>query len=86
MSAPVINLGDVDFSIAGYIKTKTGGTIISKVPPGKPWPPNGKSFYVNNKGYLVFEIGLVGKIRSKTKVKDGNWHEIGLVHVASEDR
>ncbi|CAB4043857.1 Hypothetical predicted protein, partial [Paramuricea clavata] len=35
---------------------------------------------------LVFEVGLSGKVKSKTKVNDGNWHEFGVVHVASEDR
>ena len=81
-----INLGDVDFSIVGFINTKQGGTIISKTIPGRPFLPNSKTLYVNRKGKLVFEVGLSGKITSKTKVNDGNWHEFGLVHVASEDR
>lgn len=86
VSTTTMNMGDVDFSIAGFIKTKPGGTIISKVPLGSPWPPNGKSLYVDNDGSLTFEIGLVDKLKSKTKVNDNNWHEVGLVHVASEDR
>lgn len=85
-SAPKINLGDVDFSIAGFINTKQGGTIISKTIPGRPFLPNSKTLYVDPKGKLVFEVGLTGKVKSKTKVNDGNWHEFGVVHVASEDR
>lgn len=85
-SATKIILGDVDFSIAGFINTKIGGTIISKTIPGKPFLPNSKTLYVNTKGKLVFEVGLSGKVKSKTKVNDGNWHEFGVVHVASEDR
>lgn len=84
--APKINLGDVDFSIAGYLNTKLGGTVISKTIPGKPFLPNSKTLYVNLKGKLVFEVGLSGKVKSKTKVNDGNWHEFAVVHVASEDR
>ena len=85
-SAPKINLGDVDFSIAGFINTKKGGTIISKTIPDRPFLPNSKTLYVDAKGKLVFEIGLTGKAKSKTKINDGNWHEFGVVHVASEDR
>ncbi len=86
LSASKINLGDVDFSIVGYINTKQGGTIISKTVPARPFLPNSKTLYVDPKGKLVFEVGLSGKIKSKAKVNDGNWHEFGLVHVASEDR
>ena len=85
-SAPKINLGDVDFSIAGFINTKQGGTIISKTIPARPFLPNSKTLYVDPKGKLVFEVGLTGKVKSKTIVNDGNWHEFGVVHVASEDR
>lgn len=84
--ATKVNLGDVDFSIAGFINTKQGGTIISKTIPGKQFLPNSKTLYVSAKGKLVFEVGLSGKVKSKTAVNDGNWHEFGVVHVASEDR
>ena len=83
---PKIDLGDVDFSLVGYVKTKLGGTIISKTIPVQQFLPNSKTLYVSPKGKLVFEVGLSGKIKSKSRVNDGNWHEFGLVHVASEDR
>ena len=81
-----INLGNVDFSIAGFIQTDSGGTILSKTIPGKPFLPNSKTLYVNDEGNLVFEVGLVNKIQSTSKVNDGGWHEFGLVHNAAEDR
>ena len=84
--ASKINLGHVDFSIVGFINTKQGGTIISKTDPNKAFVTDSKTLYVNRKGKLEFNIGLAGKIKSKSKVNDGNWHEIALVYVASEDR
>jgi hypothetical protein len=81
-----IDFGDVDFSVAGFIQTDKGGTIISKTIPGKAFLPNGKTLYVDADGKLVFEVGLVNNVRSKNKVNDGDWHEFGLVHSAAEDR
>ncbi len=81
-----IDFGDVDFSVAGFIQTDQGGAIISKTIPGKPFLPNSKTLYVDPEGKLVFEVGLVNKVQSKSKVNDGEWHEFGLVHSAAEDR
>ena len=81
-----IDFGDVDFSVAGFIQTEQGGTVISKTVPGKQFLPNSKTLYVDAEGKLVFEVGLVNKVRSTTKVNDGDWHEFGLVHSAAEDR
>ena len=81
-----IDFGDVDFSVAGFVQTEEGGTIISKTINGKPFLPNSKTLYVDTEGRLTFEVGLVNKVQSETKVNDGAWHEFGLVHSASEDR
>lgn len=81
-----INVGDVDFSLAGFVQTDLGGTIISKTIPGKPFLPNSKTLYVNPEGKLVFEVGLVNKVESERKINDGAWHEFGVVHSAAEDR
>ena len=81
-----IDFGDVDFSVAGFIQTDQGGTVISKTIPGKPFLPNSKTLYVDAEGKLVFVVGLVNKVHSTSKVNDGDWHEFGLVHSAAEDR
>ena len=84
--SPKINFGDVDFSVAGFVQTDLGGTIISKTIADKPFLPNSKTLYVNPEGKLVFEVGLVNKVESERKINDGAWHEFGVVHSAAEDR
>lgn len=69
-----------DFSIAGWIKTKQGGTIVSKTVAGK-WVPGGKTLFVEG-GNLTLDIGWVGAVRSSKTINDGQWHHVAVTYQA----
>ena len=71
-------LGGDDFSIAGWVRTKRGGTIAALASPGQ-WSEGGKSLFVRD-GKLTYDIGWVGAVSGKTPIADGQWHHVGLTH------
>ncbi|MEJ6578958.1 MAG: c-type cytochrome [Akkermansiaceae bacterium] len=68
-----------DFTIAVKFRTDKTGTLVSKCAPKGKWTPNSKALFIQG-GQLVYDIGWLGSIRSKSKVADGEWHHAVLVY------
>lgn len=66
-----------DFTITARIRTKSGGTIISRTQNREKWVPDGQTLFVRN-GQLVYDIGWVGAVQSRRRVNDGKWHDIAM--------
>ncbi|MDH3582805.1 MAG: PA14 domain-containing protein, partial [Phycisphaerae bacterium] len=73
-----LNLGRQDFTLAAWIKTREGGTILAKTPTGK-WASQGKAFFVGQ-GKLKFDLGHVGVVAGKSTVGDDQWHHVALTY------
>lgn len=74
---PLPDFGDSQFTIAAWICTTRGGTIMARCPAAGNWAPQGKTFFMRG-GRLAFDIGWVGVIIGKTPVADGRWHHVAL--------
>lgn len=81
----VFDMTAKDFTIVARIKTKADGTIWSLSQPGPKWTPNGQTFFVRN-GRLGFDIGWVGAVVAKSKVDDGEWHDVAMTWQKSDHR
>ncbi len=64
-----------DFTILARLKTVGGGTVFAIAQPGPEWTPDGQSLFVRD-GRLCFDIGWVGVVTSRTKINDGQWHNV----------
>jgi hypothetical protein len=64
-----------DFTVTARIRTKSGGTILSKTERGPKWVPGGRTLFVRG-GRLSFDIGWVGVANSTARVDDGQWHDV----------
>ena len=73
-----IRLDQGDWTIAAWIKTTQGGTIVARGPAQGEWQPHGKSLFVRG-GRLSFDIGWEGVVTSKRSVADGKWHHVAVV-------
>lgn len=69
---------DRDITILARVKTEEGGTILCQTSDGDEWVPGGTSLFIRG-GKLVFDIGWVGDVTSRTRVNDGQWHHVALV-------
>ena len=49
------------------------GTLIASTPAAGEWKPNGKTLFLRG-GRLVYDIGWVGAMTSRSRVNDGKWH------------
>lgn len=67
-----------DFSIAGWIKTNRGGTILSKTIEGR-WVPGGKTLFIED-GNLTLDVGWVGAVRGGRSISDGRWHHVAATY------
>lgn len=76
-----IEMAAKDFSVTGWIKTTSGGTIVSKAAKAGQWVRNGKSLFVKG-GKLVFDVGWVGAVRSSKRIADGRWHSFAVTYEA----
>ena len=74
-----------DFTITARIRTKAGGTILSRTKSGDKWVPDGQTFFVRN-GQLAFDIGWVGTVQSQRRVNDGKWHDVAVCWNAESKR
>jgi len=79
-SASVSPSGQLDFgfkdsTLSAWIKTKAGGTIISKAATAGIWVRNGKTFFVRG-GRLGYDVGWVGQVSGGPRVNDGKWHHV----------
>ena len=70
-----IDFGSSDTTLSAWIKTKVGGTIISKAATTGKWVKNGKTFFVRD-GRLGYDVGWVGQVSSGQRVDDGQWHHV----------
>ena len=70
-----MDFGSSDTTISAWIKTKAGGTIISKAAQSGQWVKNGKTFFVRG-GKLGYDVGWVGQVSGGSKVNDGKWHHV----------
>jgi putative heme-binding domain-containing protein len=66
-----------DFTLTARIRTKSGGTILSRTQTGEKWIPDGQTLFVRN-GQLAFDIGWVGAVQSRHRVNDGKWHDVAM--------
>jgi len=73
-----LRLDQNDWTIAAWIKTTRGGTIVARGPAAGKWKPRGKTFFVRG-GRLCFDIGWVGVVQSQKTVADGRWHHVAVV-------
>ena len=53
----------------------TAGTIVSKTAPEGRWVKDGKALFLRD-GRLVFDMGWVGKVTSRTRFNDGEDHTV----------
>ncbi len=83
--AKKFDLTGKDFTIAARIKTTVGGTIFALAQPGPKWTPDGQSLFIRG-GRLTFDIGWVGAVAGKTKVDDGQWHQVAATWQKEERR
>lgn len=67
-----------EFTVAVKFRTDKSGTLVSKCAPKGKWTPDSKALMVQG-GRLVYDIGWLGSIKSKSKVADGQWHYAVLV-------
>ncbi len=80
-AAPLPDLGRTDYTVAAWIRTSEGGTILAKTLPSSNWVKQGKSFFIR-KGKLCFDIGWVGAVTSDRVVADGSWHHVAVTRRA----
>ena len=73
-----IDLVDKPFTLVSRIKTKLDGTIFAQTMPGPSWTPASQALFIRG-GQLVFDIGWVGAVSSRTRVDDGQWHTVAVV-------
>lgn len=73
-----LDLGTPDRTILVRFRTKGSGTLIASTPAKGQWAPNGKTLFVRGQR-LVYDIGWVGAMTSKTNVADGEWHTAVLI-------
>jgi len=81
-STSLPDFGSEPFTIAAWIKTQSGGTILAKSPAEGKWAPQGKSFFVRD-GRLCYDVGWVGCLASHKAVNDNQWHHIALTGPAN---
>jgi putative heme-binding domain-containing protein len=74
-----------DFTIVARIKTTADGTIWALSQPGPKWTPDGQTLFLRG-GRLCFDIGWVGAVAAKSKVNDGQWHNVAMTWQRSERR
>ncbi|MEM6471510.1 MAG: DUF6797 domain-containing protein, partial [Planctomycetota bacterium] len=73
-----LDLGTIGRTVVAKFRTTAGGTLIASAPQKGHWRPNGKTLFIRG-GKLVFDIGWVGAIQSRSSVNDGRWHIACLV-------
>jgi hypothetical protein len=75
---------DRDFTaMVVFNAEKGGGTLISKSMPEGKWAKNAKALYVRG-GDLVYDIGMLGALNAKGKVKHGKDHVVVIVSEADK--
>lgn len=73
-----LDLGTPGRTILVRFRTQDSGTLLASAPAAGLWKPNGKTLFVRG-GRLVYDIGWVGAMTSRSQVADGQWHVAALV-------
>jgi serine/threonine protein kinase len=74
-----------DYTIFARIKTRRGGTIISRAAKDGRWVSDGKTLFVRN-GRLGFDIGWVGCVETRRPVNDDAWHDVAMTYTHQDHR
>ena len=67
-----LNLGG-DFTAAVRFDSIGEGTLFSLCPPVGNWAPNAKALFIRD-GHLVYDIGWLGAMTSRSRINDGKPH------------
>jgi hypothetical protein len=76
---PSLDFGSSNYTLSAWIKTKRGGTIVSKT--AGVWGAQAKSFYVepvSSGGKACFAFGK-HILKTKRNVADNEWHHVGII-------
>ena len=73
-----LDLGIPQRTLLVRFRTRGSGTIVASAPLKGKWRPNGKTLFVRG-GRLVYDIGWVGALTSRSTVNDGQCHTAALV-------
>ena len=65
-------------SVYARFRSEGSGTLVSKCPPEGDWVPDAKALFLRG-GRLVYDIGWVGALTSKSRFDDGEEHRVVLV-------
>lgn len=69
-----------DFALFVRFTTRGDGTLVARAPAGSaPWAPRGKTLFLRG-GRLVYDIGWVGAVTSRSRFDDGVEHTAILTH------
>ena len=60
-------------------RPRRGGRLFARAPATKKWARGGKALFVR-RGKLVFDIGWVGAVTSRSRVDDDHWHDVALTY------
>ncbi|MCA9057314.1 MAG: c-type cytochrome, partial [Planctomycetaceae bacterium] len=82
--ARTLDLGTPGRTILVRFKA-SDGTLVASTPAEGVWKPDGKSLFLRG-GRLVYDIGWVGAMTSRTNVADDQWHVAALVVEPKETR
>jgi putative heme-binding domain-containing protein len=80
-----LDLGTPGRSLVVRFRTDGTGTLVASAPPEGRWQPNGKTLFIRG-GRLVYDIGWVGDMESRSRVDDNRWHMAALVVDEDETR
>ncbi len=77
-----LEFGRADTTISAWIKTKAGGSILSKAAQTGQWVKNGKTLFVRG-GRVGYDVGWVGQVSGGPRVNDDKWHHVGATRTKS---
>lgn len=73
-----LDLGTPERTVLVRFLSMGDGTLISSSPARGAWKPNGKTLFIRGQR-LVFDIGWVGAMTSRSTLENGKWYTAALV-------
>jgi hypothetical protein len=80
---PSLKLGDADFTVTAWIRTRTGGVVFSLSSGGGVWGDTGKALVIRD-GRIASDFCNVGIWSGRTIIADGEWHRVAWVYRNAE--
>ncbi len=74
-----IRLGGADFTVTAWVRTQSGGVVLSLSSPEGAWANTGKALVIRG-GRIAADLCNVGIWSGQTVVTDGEWHRVGWVY------